>query len=101
MRARLCLSMIWGALLWGQALPRFEGETLSGKTVTLPEAGQRQLLIIGFTHGSQTQTKAWSLRVRQKYPAWSISVLEDVPRLMRGMVSHAIKGSVPKEEYDR
>ncbi len=42
-----------------------------------------------------------SLRVRFLYPTWSVSTLEEVPRLMRGMVTHAIKGRVPKEQYDR
>ena len=103
MGTRLCLLALFTSLLCAQTLPQFEGETLSGKKITLPDsaATQPELLIVGFTHASQTQTKAWSQRVRQQFPTWSISVLEDVPRLMRGMVSHAIKGSVPKDEYDR
>ena len=98
-----CPVLLCAGLIHAQALPHFEGETLDGKKVSLPDtgAGQAQLLIIGFTHASQTQTKAWSKRVERQFPTWSISVLEDVPRLMRGMVPHAIKGSVPKEEYDR
>jgi hypothetical protein len=30
-----------------------------------------------------------------------MAVLEHVPRLMRGMVSHSIKGSIPQNEHDR
>ena len=88
------------AVLAAQPLPRIEGETLSGKKAALPD-GKSALLIIGFTHGSQAQTKAWSQRVHNQFDTWSISVLEDVPRLMRGMVSHSIKGSIPREEHDR
>lgn len=87
-------------MLSAQPLPRIEGETLSGKKVTLPD-GRPAVLIIGFTHGSQAQTKAWSQRIHNQIDTWSISVLEDVPRLMRGMVSHSIKGSIPREEHDR
>jgi hypothetical protein len=41
-------------------------ETLSGKKVSLPSdlGSESALLVIGFTNGSQAQTKAWSLRVR-------------------------------------
>ena len=86
-----------------RSIPNIEGETLSGKKPTLSRdvGSEPTLLIIGFTHGSQAQTKAWSLRVRDRFPTWSIAVLEDVPRLMRGMVSHSIKSSIRKEQYDR
>ena len=66
-----------------------------------PAGGQPALLIIGFTHGSQTQTKAWSVRAHDRFPAWSIAVLEDVPRLVRGMATHGIKSGTPKDQYDR
>jgi hypothetical protein len=104
MRTLACvLALCVGVLHAQRSVPNIQGETLSGKKLSLPgDAGtESSLLIIGFTHGSQAQTKAWGLRVRDRYPAWSIAVLEDVPRLVRGMVSHGIKGSVPKEQYDR
>lgn len=100
MISRFVFLALTAAILPAQTLPRIEGETLSGKKVTLPD-GKRAVLIIGFTHGSQAQTKAWSQRVHNQFDTWSISVLEDVPRLMRGMVSHSIKGSIPREEHDR
>lgn len=86
-----------------RSIPNIEGETLSGKKVSLPRelGSESALLIIGFTHSSQAQTKAWGVRVSGRFPTWSIAVLEDAPRLVRGMISHGIKGSVPKEQYDR
>jgi hypothetical protein len=86
-----------------QTLLTIEGETLAGKKVSLPAAigSQPALLIIGFTHGSQLQTKAWSVRVRDRFPTWSIAVLEDVPRLVRGMATHGIKSGTPKDQYER
>jgi hypothetical protein len=98
--SRVVLFALGVAVLSAQSLPRIEGETLSGKKVSLPD-GTPALLIIGFTHGSQAQTKAWSQRVHNRFDTWSISVLEDVPRLMRGMVSHSIKGSIAREQHDR
>src|SRR5690349_9633332 len=84
-------------------IPTIEGETLSGKKISLPAAvgAAPALLIIGFTHASQKQTKEWSMRVHGRFPAWSIAVLEDVPRLVRGMATHGIKSGTPKDQYDR
>ncbi len=99
----VCLAALWAAAAWGQTrLPAIDGETLSGKTVSLNTAsdGRPFLAIIGFTHGSQKQTKEWSMRVRGQYPAWSVAVLEDVPRLVRGMAAHGIKSGTPKDQYD-
>jgi hypothetical protein len=90
-------------LLHAASIPVIEGETLAGKKISLPAAlnGQPVLLILGFTHGSQTETKAWSVRVHDRFPAWSIAVLEDVPRMVRGMARHGIKSGTPKDQYDR
>jgi hypothetical protein len=102
MRILICLAC--AVLLHAQrVLPPIEGETLSGNKVSLPEAsgGKPAVLIIGFTHGSQAQTKAWSQRLRDRFPTWSIAVFEDVPRLVRGMAIHGIKSGTPKEIYDR
>ena len=104
MRTLCCLLFAaFGALHAQQAISPIEGETLSGKKVTLPAAagGEPALLIIGFTHGSQAQAKAWTLRVHDRFPAWSIAVLEDVPRLVRGMATHGIRSGTPKDQYDR
>jgi hypothetical protein len=97
------LALCVGAAYGQQSIPAIEGETLSGKKVSLPAAagGQPALLIIGFTHGSEAQTKAWSQRVRDRFPVWSIAVLDDVPGLVRGMVKHGIRSGTPKEQYDR
>jgi hypothetical protein len=104
MRTISCLLVLCAGVLHAQqASLTIEGETLSGKKVSLPAAmdGQPALLIVGFTHGSQAQTKAWKLRLDDRFPTWSIAVLEDVPHLVRGMVRHGIKSGTPKELYDR
>ncbi len=104
MRTLCCLVVLCAAARCAvESLPPIEGETLAGKKVTLPAAagGQPALLIIGFTHGSQTQTKAWAARAAHDHlPAWSIAVLEDVPRLVRGMATHGIRSGTPKEQFD-
>jgi hypothetical protein len=37
----------------------------------------------------------------RRFPVWSIAVLEDVPHLVRGMVTHGIKSGTPKDLYNR
>jgi len=100
---RLAITLALASSLCGQqSISAIEGETLAGNKISLPAAaaGRPALLIIGFTRASQNQTKAWSLRVRDRFPAWSIAVLEDVPRLIRGMVARSIKNSVPLAQHD-
>jgi len=100
---RLAIAFVLASSLCGQqSIPTIEGETLAGSKIYLPAAagGRPALLIIGFNRGSQNQTKAWSLRVRDRFPAWSIAVLEDVPRLIRGMVTRSIKSGIPTVQHD-
>ncbi len=86
--------------LAGQQLPAIEGQSLTDQKVKLPD-GHATALVIGFTHGSQTQTKAWAQRIGGAFPVYSIAVLEDVPKLVRGMASHGIKSGVPENQRGR
>src|SRR5262249_19870454 len=97
--AVLCLAQ---PLQGQQGFPQVQGETLAGKKVELPGAfGGQAVVILGFSHGSQKQTKEWGQRLRGERAVWSVAVLQDVPKLVRGMVVHGIKSGVPKEAYDR
>ena len=85
-----------------QPMPRISGESLAGQTVTLPDAakGKVALLIFGFTKASKENTKAWGDRVlaefggQSRFELYQLPVLEDVPRLFRGMVISGIKKDV-------
>jgi ATP10 protein len=103
MRTLALLLAICGGAASAQTFPATQGETLAGKKVSLPGAfgGQATVVIVGFTHASQKQTKAWGERLRGQLPVWSIAVLEDAPRMVRGMAAHGIKSGTPKEDYDR
>ena len=82
--------------------PHFEGETLAGKHVTMPAAAQGHpaLLIMGFSQASGKQTADWAKKTKALCETWSMAVLEDVPRLVRPLVSRGIRGGIPKSEYD-
>ena len=103
------LVLLVPAALFSESLPRIEGENLAGKTVVLPNAasGRMAILIAGFTHASQHQTKPWDERLRHEFPdpakvtVYPVAVLAGVPRMVRGMAVHGIKSGTPKEERER
>lgn len=88
--------------LQAEQFPRLEGENLLGKKIALPDAaaGHAAVIVIGFTHGSQNQTKAWTSSLQQELLVYSIAVLEDAPRMVRGMAVHGMKGGVPEDKRD-
>lgn len=85
------------------AFPTIEGENLLGQKIALPQAaaGHTTVVVIGFTHASQSQTKAWSARLTPEMSTYSLAVLQDVPRLVRGMAVAGIKSGVPQAQRER
>jgi hypothetical protein len=89
-----------GAL--SQSLPATEGETLSGKPITLATnlSGKPAVVVIGFSKASSAESGAWVKRLKGDaglagMAVYQVAVLEEVPRLVRGMVKSSIRGSVP------
>jgi hypothetical protein len=86
----------------GQSFPRLQEENLNGQQVVLPDAaaGKVAVLIFGFTRSSQTSTSSWAKRVQADYGktasiAWyQLPVLEEAPRLIRGMIVSGMKKGV-------
>jgi hypothetical protein len=83
--------------------PAIGGDNLLGAKVALPDAakGHVTAIVVGFTHASQTQTQAWSAKIASQLDYYSIAVIEDAPRLVRGMISSGMKSSVAKDQRDR
>ena len=104
MYLRLVILLFPGLVLGAAQFPSIEGETLSGQKITLPAEGAAGpvLLIIGFTHGSNEQTSYWAKKIpKDLVPTYSVATLGDAPKLMRRMIVHAIKNSVPKDQQER
>jgi hypothetical protein len=100
---RLLALLLLSGIAWGaDSFPAIEGESLLGAKVALPDAakGHPTAVVIGFTHASQNQIQPWTLRLQSDFGAYSIAVLEDAPRLVRGMATSGIRGSVPKNLRD-
>ena len=59
---------------------------------------------MGFTHGSQTTTEAWTKRIQSDlgktagFELYQLPVLEEVPRFIRSMVVSGIKKGVPENQ---
>jgi hypothetical protein len=86
-----------------QELPRIDGKNLLDRKVELPQAaaGHPAVLVIGFTHASQHQVKPWAAKLGPLVATWQIAELQDVPRLVRGMVEHGIKSDTPADQRER
>jgi hypothetical protein len=89
-------------------LPGIEGDSLAGTKVVLPEActGKVAVLIFGFTKASKSQTSAWASTL-SKDPAgqphfelYQLPVLENVPRLVRGVVISSMRKGVAEGARD-
>lgn len=94
--------------LRSEHMPQITGESLSGKQVSFPSAseGSVTIICIGFSHASQSQLQPWAERARDEFRqksqiiVYSVAVLEDAPRLVRGMAVHGIKSGVPARQHD-
>ena len=90
------------------AMPKIEGENLIGQKVLFPDAatGKVAVLIFGFTKASKVPTSAWGDKLnadfgtRPDFTLYQLPVLEDVPRLLRGMVISGIKKGVPENKRE-
>ena len=101
--------MLFCALLGvatAQQFPRLQEENLAGQQVVLPAAaaGKVAVLVFGFSRASQNSTGAWMKRLRNGFGTnpgvslYQLPVLEDAPRLLRGMIVSGMKRGVPENE---
>ncbi len=79
-------------------IPNLQSTTLIGQPINLPAAfgGKVGILIIGFSRESRTPAAEWGKRLATDFEHspdvlyFELPVLEDVPRLLRGVVLRAI-----------
>lgn len=107
---RLLSLVLFASLAYAQTqtMPRVEGESFAGQRVVLPDAakGHVAVLVFGFSKASKEPTSAWAEKIRadfskqSEFELYQMPVLEDVPRLIRGMVISGIKKGVPDKLRD-
>ena len=89
-------------------MPTTEGDSFAGHKVVLPDAaaGKVAVLIFGFTKASKIPTGAWADKLladfgtRPGVELYQLPVLEEVPRLFRGMVISGIRKGVAENKRD-
>ena len=95
----------WFCLLapaWSEQLPKTASESLAGQQVMLPDAlkGHTTVVMVGFSKSSENNSKDWGARARKElgetFDIYQVAVLEDAPRFVRGMITHAMRGSTPE-----
>ena len=104
------VTVVFCALLaitaFAQQLPRLQEENLAGQQVVLPgaAAGRVAVLVFGFSRASQNSTGAWMKHLREDFgksagfALYQLPVLEEAPRLIRGMITSGMKKGVPEAE---
>ena len=93
-------------LRYGDAMPSFAGQTLSGKWVGLSavDAGRPAVVIFSFSRAGGRDAQNWTQHLAKDDPRFSIYTiifLESVPRLLRSMVVSGIKSGMPPVMQDR
>jgi len=91
------------------AMPRLEGDTLSGRRIVLPDDahGKIAFLAIGFSKNSGDATRAWSDRFKKdfgtdpRFAVYPIAELEAAPRFVRGMIVSSMRKGTPAAKRDR
>ncbi len=108
LRLCLCLAVVSAAAQSVQQLPKIEGESFAGRRVVFPDVtgGKIAVLVLGFTKASKAPTSEWARKLsadfgsRPGFELYQLPVLEDVPRLFRGMVISGIKKGIPENARD-
>ncbi|MBV9266660.1 MAG: hypothetical protein JO061_10875 [Acidobacteriaceae bacterium] len=97
-----------GTRAFAEEMPHITGQNLADHQVEFPSvcAGVICVIVVGFTHASQSQAKAWTERANAQLKTphlaiYSMAVLEDAPRFVRGMVVHGMKSNTPSGERAR
>jgi hypothetical protein len=103
------VSLLAQALQPGSPLPSFEGESLSGKTISLPgaSAGKPTLLVFSFSKEGGEKSTPWMNAWVKEYGSgdriayYSVAMLEAAPRLIRGLIRSGMKKGMPPAIQDR
>jgi hypothetical protein len=104
---RLSLLFLFTATLSSaQSIPAVKAKALDDSEVTLPDPGRRQtlILIVGFSKKSGEPSRVWGKKISAEYNAdvriayFVVPVLQDAPSLVRPMILHGMRKSVPAHE---
>ncbi len=91
---------------FAQQFPHLKEENLAGQQVVLPDAasGKVAVLVFGFSRSSQNSTGPWMKHLRDDFGKnasvmlYQLPVLEEAPRMIRGMITSSMKKGLPEAE---
>lgn len=91
-----------------EEMPQIEGESLAGQHVVLPDATRSKVAVLdfGFSRASKVPTSDWGKKLsagfggQPDFALYQLPVLEEVPRIIRGMVISGIRKGVPDNLRD-
>ena len=104
---RLSLLFLFTATLSSaQSIPAVKAKALDDTEVTLPDPGKKQtvILIVGFSKKSGEPSQVWGKKISAEYNAdariayFVVPVLQDAPSLVRPLILHGMRKSVPAHE---
>jgi hypothetical protein len=89
-------------------MPITAGKTLAGNLIQLPQDthGKPLVLVFGFDEAAKHQGAAWGKQLTQwrneedGFAFYQVAMLSDAPRIVRGLIVHAIRDAVPQNYRD-
>ncbi len=98
-----------GALRVGDPMPSLEAESLDDRSVALPQdiRSKAAILVFTFTRKAGKPAAAWGKALEERLTSrgdvelWRVMMLEDVPRVLRGMVVGSIERGIPQPMHAR
>jgi hypothetical protein len=89
-----------------QSIPAVKAKALDNSEITLPNPGNQRILIliVGFSQKSGKLCEVWSKQISADYDAdarisyFVVPVLQGAPSLVRPMILHGMRKSVPAHE---
>jgi hypothetical protein len=89
-------------------IPASHGTTLTGTTMSLPEAlkGKVGVLVVGFSHASQGEVSSWGRLLQADYGKsddvvyFELPMLAAAPKILRGMIVKKMGSAMPFAEKE-
>lgn len=100
------LFLITATFSSAQSIPAVKAKALDDTEVTLPDPGRQQtlVLIVGFSKKSGEPSRVWGKKISADYNTdariayFVVPVLQAAPTLVRPMILHGMRKSVPPSE---
>jgi hypothetical protein len=102
------ITLLTTGTFYAQDIPKINADTLAGGKIVLPDAvlGHPSIFNLGFSRAGGDSTGRWGPELKKQFASnhdlrfYSVAILQDAPKMVRGMIRHGMRGSTPKNEQD-